>query len=228
MSLTQVSDHKDLDIVTYIGQPELPNLIQQFLHHQLWSDSDSLASDSDICTSSLPIRNTKIYLHKSASSVFFAPSDPCGIRGFRREQIRATWEWRGGPPRQDTVLVNTGDGGNTQLPMSGYVVVRLLILFSFTYNGHDFPVALVHWYALSDDSGRWDDATGMWLVEREYRNGGPHLAVVHVEAIFRAVHLLPYFGYEPVKRGVTRDNSLDVYGMFYVNKYADHQSFEIL
>ena len=230
-SLIQVLDHKRpvLDIAKYVDQPELPDLIRLFLHHQLLSDSDSQASDSDVYTSSLPIWNTKISLHKSASSVFFSPSDPCGIRGFRQEQIQATWAWRGGSPRQDTVLVNTGEGGNTQLPLSGYVVARLLIFFSFTYDGRGFPAALVQWYALSDDSGRRDDATGMWLVEREYRDDGkPHLAVVHVETIFRAVHLLPYFGNERVKRGITWDTSLNAYGMFYVNRFADHQSFEIL
>ena len=71
----------------------------------------------------------------------------------------------------------------------------------------------------------------MWLVEREYRNSSsrePHLAVVHVETIFRAVHLLPFFAHEPVIQGVTHDNSLDSYTAYYVNRFADHQSFEIL
>jgi hypothetical protein len=129
--------------------------------------------------------------------------------------------------------VDTGKGGNTQLPMSGYAVARVLLFFSFTYAGNTFPVALVWWYTLSDDSGCRDNATGMWLVEREYRNNTsrelePHLAVVHVDTIFRAVHLLPFFAHKPVIRGVTQDNSLDSYTMYYVNRYADHQSFEIL
>ena len=68
----------------------------------------------------------------------------------------------------------------------------------------------------------------MWLIERKYRNGKPHLAVVHVETIFRAVHLLPFFGMEPVSPDVTPDNSLDRFCMYYVNRFTDHQSFEIL
>jgi len=68
----------------------------------------------------------------------------------------------------------------------------------------------------------------MWLIEHKYCNGEPHLAVVHVDTIFRAVHLLPFFGPEPVIPGLTHNNSLDMYRMFYVNRYADHQSFEIL
>jgi len=103
--------------------------------------------------------------------------------------------------------------------MSGYVVARVLLFFSFTYADKKFPAALVWWYTLSDDSGCRDEATGMWLVECEYRNSSsrePHLAVVHVETIFRAVHLLPFFAHEPVIQGVTHDNSLDSYTMYYV------------
>ena len=124
--------------------------------------------------------------------------------------------------------MNTGNGGNAQLPMSGYVVAHILVFLSFTYAGKDYPVALVWWYILSNESGCRDQSTGMWLVEREYRNGEPHLAVVHVDSILRAVHLLPYFRREPVSRDVTQDNSLDRFGAFYVNRFADHHSFKIL
>ena len=214
------------DIAEYINKPELPNLIQYFLHCQLSKDSN--VSNLNISFSVLPALTGKISLHSSASSVFFAPSDPCGIQGLRQEQIRSTWKWRGGPPQQDTVLANTGKGGSTQLPMSGYVVARVLMFFSFTYAGNDFHVAFVWWYALSSNSEHRDEATGMWLVEHEYRNGEPHLAVVRVDSIFRAVHLLPCFGDKPVGRDVAPDNSLDRYAMFYVNRFADHQSFEML
>ena len=112
--------------------------------------------------------------------------------------------------------------------MSGYTAARVLVFFSFTYAGNNFQVALVWWYTLANDSGRRDEATGMWLVEREYRHGKPHLAVVSVDTIFRAVHLLPFFGREPVPRSVTWEKSLDIYRMFYINRFADHHSFEVL
>jgi len=214
------------EIVNYTNKPELPNLIQWFLHH--WLSNDLNASDSDVPISTLPTFNAKISLHGSASSVFFAPSDPCGLHGFRQERIRSTWKWQEGPLRQDTVLVNTGQGGNTQLPMSSYVVAWVLLFFSFTYAGDDYCMALVWWYTLSDDSRQRGEATGMWPVKREYQNEQPHLAVVHVDAILHAVHLLPFFGQELAKLDVTPDNSLDRHGMFYVNRYVDHHSFEIL
>jgi len=138
------------------------------------------------------------------------------------------WKWQGGPLRQDTVLVNTGHGGNTQLPMSSYVAAWVLLFFLFTYGGDDYCMALVWWYILTNDSGHRDEATGMWLVECEYQNEEPHLSVIHVDAILCAVHLLLFFGHEPVVRVVTQDNSLDRFGRFYVNRYVDHQAFEIL
>ncbi|KAH9033904.1 hypothetical protein EDB85DRAFT_2073730 [Lactarius pseudohatsudake] len=110
---------------------------------------------------------------------------------------------KGGPPRYDVVLVNMGDGGNKALPMSGYAAARVLLFFSLEHSGETFPAALVWWYTLSDDSGHRDEATGMWLVEREYnRDQKPHLAVIHIDTIFRAVHLLPYFGQEHVSEAL--------------------------
>ncbi len=230
----QCSDYRGpvTSVTEYIKKPTFPTLVQRFLYHQLSSDSrlDANASSSSEASSAqrLPIFDKKLFLHSSASSVFFAPSDPCGIHGLRREQIRSVWSWRGGSSRQDVVLVNTGEGGNKDLPISGYTVARVLLLFSFEYAGENFPMALVWWYILSDDAGCRDEATGMWLVEREYRDEEPLLAVVHVDTIFRAVHLLPFFGQERVPQRFSHSDTLDTYGMFYVNKFADHHSFETL
>ena len=226
--LTWIPDRRGLvtDIVEYINQPELPNMIRWFLHHKFSNDSNTSNSDVDI--SALPDFTGRVRLHSGALSIFFAPSDPCGIHSLRWEQIWSTWTWRGGALQQDTVLVNTGEGGSTSLPMSGYIVARVLLFFSFNYAGNDFPVALLWWYTLSEDSGCRDKETGMWLVECKYRNGGPHLVVVSVGTIFHVVHLLPFFGWERIIWSITQDNSLDSYCMYYVNRYVDHQAFKIL
>ena len=85
--LTCISVYKGLvmDIVEYTNKPQLPNLIRQFLHHQLSNDLN--ASDSDVSISTLPTLNTKIFLHSSACSIFFAPSNLCGLCGLCQEQI---------------------------------------------------------------------------------------------------------------------------------------------
>jgi hypothetical protein len=126
------------------------------------------------------------------------------------------------------VLVDTGDGGNKALPMSGYALARVLHLFSFNFAGEDFPLALVWWYTLSDDAR--DETTGMWMVEREYRDNAPHFAVVHVDTFLRAAHLLPVFGQTRAPRSLddTSYKTLDAYPFFYVNRFADHHAFEIL
>ncbi|KAH8983882.1 hypothetical protein EDB92DRAFT_1803540 [Lactarius akahatsu] len=220
-------------VTTYIKQPTFPVLVQQFLYYQLLSSSSRPnvdTSDSEtLRVQGLLISNKKVSLYTSASSIFFAPSDPCDIHGLRREQIRSTWSWRGGSSQHDVVLVNMGDGGNKDLPMSGYAVARVLLFFSLEHGGDKFPAALVWWYTLSDDSARRDKATGMWLVEQEYnQHKQPLLGVVHIDTIFRAVHLLPYFGWEPVQKHLSYTDTLDSFANFYVNKFADHHSFEIL
>ena len=149
-------------------------------------------SESDVPLKKLPYFNNDVTLHPSASSIFYALSDLCGLRGMRKEQIRCTYAWWGGAARQDCVLVQTGRV-SADLPMSGYSVARLLLLFSFKYAGEVYPCALVWWCALTNATGRRDEDTGVWLVERGYRRGEPHLAVIHTDTIYRAAHLLPCF-----------------------------------
>jgi hypothetical protein len=182
-----------MSIVEYIKQPNLSKLIQCFLHFHLSSNSNCSSSDLSADSDTLPAFSNKISLHSSATSIYFAPRDPCSVHGLRQEQIWATWSWRGGSGRQDTVLVDTGNGGNEKLPMSSYIVSHILIFFSFKYASEDFPIVLVWWYILSDDAGCRDKATGMWLIEHEFHGEEPHLVVVHIGSIFCTVHLLPFF-----------------------------------
>ena len=136
--------------------------------------------------------------------------------------------WRGGSSRQDVALVDTRDGGNKALLMSGYAVACVLCLFSFQYASKDFPMALMWWYTLCDDTGCRDEATGMWLVKHKYRDDELHLVVVPMASLFCMVHLMPFFGWEEVLRNPNPSETLDIYAQFYVNRYADHQAFEIL
>ncbi len=124
--------------------------------------------------------------------------------------------------------MDTGKGRNVKLLMSGYIISHILLFFSFKYAGEDFPIALVWWYTLSDNAGCRDKVTGMWLIECEFRGEEPHLVVVHVGSIYCAVHLIPFFRKEWVPQGFSHNNTLDKYTKFYVNRFADHHSFEIL
>ena len=68
----------------------------------------------------------------------------------------------------------------------------------------------------------------MWMVQPERTDDGfPVLLVIHLDYIFRAAHLLPVYGDDPIPITISPDNSLDAFAAFYVNKYADHHAFEI-
>ena len=57
------------------------------------------------------------------------------------------------------------------------------------------------------------------------------MAVVHLDAILRGVHLVGVAGKEflpPDNKDLSFSDSLDAFDAFYVNKYADHHSHELL
>src|SRR5882762_5685331 len=85
-----------------IDQPDLINLIQQFLYDQCHS-----GSGSDTSTGNLPEIHKKISVYTSAVATFYAPSDISGVGGMRCERIHAVDVWRKGPGRYDCVFVNT-------------------------------------------------------------------------------------------------------------------------
>ncbi|KAJ3927298.1 MAG: hypothetical protein NXY57DRAFT_965615 [Lentinula lateritia] len=216
------------ELGTHINQPNLELLTRRFLHEQLdQSDSSSSISLSDTNIDSLPEITSKIDVFHSAVAVFFAPSDPSGIRGMRRERIRSTPSWYG-QERRDCVLVVLNEDIAGFLGMSA---ARVLLFFSFQHRQTKYPCALVHWY---NTYGEQKDAkTGLWIVRPaewnpQCQQQDPRFAVVHLDALVRGVHLIPVYGSEPIPLGLDFQQSLDVFDSFYVNKYADHHANEIL
>jgi hypothetical protein len=208
------------DIATEIEQPDFPHLIHLSIYDQEHPDSDS---DISLRTA-LPIFYGKITIYPSAVATFHAPSDISGTGGMRTERIRAVTSWRKGPGRYDTVFVNTDPAAEG---MRGLDVARVRLFFSFSYEGIQYPCALVHWFSRKDDSP--DDTTGMWIVEPDTSNddGEVLASIIHLDTILRAAHLLPVFGSDYVSRTLSFTDTLDSFYSFYVNKYADHHAFEI-
>ena len=137
--------------------------------------------------------------------------------------MRATPSWRKGCPRHDTVLVRTGLAPGPH----GLSVARLRFLLSFMYDDTRHEVALVEWFCYIGNSP--DHDTGMWVVEREMRADGlPLMDFIRVDTILRSCHLLPMYGTEIVSSNMTHATSLDDFRVYYVNKFADHHSFEII
>ncbi|KAE9396973.1 hypothetical protein BT96DRAFT_958047 [Gymnopus androsaceus JB14] len=200
----------------HISQPQLEGLTCQFLGEQLkLGDSDEF-----------PCITGSINVFPSAVVMFYAPSDISGIRGMKCKWIRCTPSWYNAP-RYDTVLATIDED---QAGFQGMSVARALLFFSFKHQGMVFPCVLQHWYNTYGKS--CDPKTGLWMVRPAY-NGqdkqNPCLAVVHLDTLVHGVHLMPVYGDCPVPtNGLKHYHSLDVFNMFYVNKYADYHSNEII
>lgn len=153
----------------------------------------------------------------------------------RKEIIRATPSWRSGPPpRFDCVFVQT----DTSLEgFRGLDVARIKLLFSFRHEGRQFECALVHWFERVEQEP--DANTGMWIVSPETfedpapnnrsnpRRRLPNISIINVDSMLRAAHLIPVYGDRFISLDISFSNVLDKFDKFFVNKYADHHSYEI-
>lgn len=110
--------------------------------------------------------------------------------------------------------------------MSGFLVARVLLFFSFTLDDKLHQCALVHWFSVSGDQP--DPDNGMWVVTPDYLGGARSLAVIHIDSIFRAAHILPIFDNTPLPRTLDYTSVLDSFQGFYLNKYIDYHVYEIL
>lgn len=216
------------EIVTDDGCPSvisLPSLIRIHLHKHLSGNHDISTDDVDLNDCPV-VPELRIYTYPSARAVFFAPSDLSGIEGMKAERIRAVKSWYG-KPRYDCVLV----GKSEEEGFQGYFVARVLLLFSFKHQGFLHECALVHWFS-TFGNGPCPD-TGMWIVTPDYRvRQGvpvPVVDVIAIQSILRCVHLIGVAGrsFLPL-HNLDHSRSLDSFKAFYVNKYADHHSNEIL
>ena len=200
--------------------PTFPDLLYTFLNNQLQGESNSTDSDSD---SNLLDAISPISVYHSAIASFYAPSDPSGIRGMRREHIQSTPSWWSAGPWCDCVFVVEKQ---VERGFRGMSVVRIRLFFSFSYEGEEYPCALVEWFKKVGRSP--DEQTGMWVVKPEEDRHRKRLTtIVHLDMILRGAHLIPVHGTSFVPPHFHHSWSLDSFKAFFVNKYADHHSNEI-
>ncbi|KAG1762208.1 hypothetical protein EDD22DRAFT_778730, partial [Suillus occidentalis] len=211
------------DVRTLSEELELPNfpqLIQEFIHDQAHAaDPDPPVFDP----LSAPLFLGKVAVFNSAAASFYAPSDLSGVGGMRREYIRALPCWRGGAPQYDCVFVNMDT--DTDI-MNGLAIARVLCFFSFSHRTSFFQCAVVRWFSHVLDAR--DPDTGMYVVApATLEDDTPDISIIHIDCIFRAAHLIPLYGSNFLPRAVTSHDSYDVFRSYFVNKYADHHTFEI-
>ena len=203
--------------------PEFTEMLRRFLYDQIYPGAH--VSSSKVSIDACPAFEGKISIFSCASATFRAPSDPSGPRSMRREFIRATPAWQRGHPRYDCIFVNM----QPELPGRDQLeVARVFLFFSFVYRSVYYPCALIQWFSRIADEP--DDQTGLCLVEPElYENSQPYLAIIHLDCVVRAAHLVPaYHTSNFVRRSLTMHDSLDEFKIFYVNKYVDHHAFGLL
>jgi len=66
----------------------------------------------------------------------------------------------------------------------------------------------------------------MWIVQPDDDGSPP--SIIHLNSVVCAAHLLPVFGQEFVPTTLSLIDTLDTFTRFYVNKFVDHHTFEIV
>lgn len=211
-----------------VDWPSFPRELDRFIyerrHPNTPFDSDT---DTDIPAHDLGRPNSRIHVYHSATAVFHAPSDLCGVGGMRKEVIRATPRWRNGPPRYDCVFVETNAEA---VGFRALDVARIWLFFSLKDAGEEIPCALVHWFEKVGAQPHED--TGMWVVKPgfvQHGRGGrkPKLAIISIDSILRAAHLIPVYGNGFIPSDKSFTETLDIYERFFVNKFVDHHAYEV-
>ena len=197
-----------------------PTLVKKFLYKQLYSNSQ--VSFSEVLMRAYLEIGGKIHMFQSTVAIFRAPSDISSVYGMCCEHIQAMSSWWNGPGRYDCVLVNSDPEIEG---VQGFDIAHVFLFFSLQHGNKVYPCALIQWYSYVNFEP--DEDTGLWKTTPDaYADGSPWLAVIHVNAIFRTVHLLSVFDTgELISRATTMHSCLDTFKTFYVNNFADHHSF---
>jgi hypothetical protein len=196
-------------------------MLQRFLYDQL-NPNAAIPSDQ-VPLTQCPVFRGRISVFHSAVARFFAPSDLCGAGGMYQERIRSNPNWREEHGRYDTVLVEID---SDLVGMPGMVIGRVRLFFSFVSGGRRYPCALVEWFTPDNEP---DSDTGMWVVRPEFQgNGRRTSAIIHLDCIARAAHLIPVFGSSFVPEELHFSDSLNVYRAYFVNNNIDHHCNEFL
>ncbi|KAJ6579813.1 hypothetical protein B0H10DRAFT_2341961 [Mycena sp. CBHHK59/15] len=205
-------------LARYIGQPQFPALFRRFLHEEVHGLPD--AAVPPVSLDDCPAFTGRITVHHSAIARFYAPSDLGGAGGMYRERIRSNHNWHG-YPRRDTVLIDVDSP-----VMGGIVVGRIHLFFSFSFRDEDYRCALINWLVPVGDVP--DPDTGMWVVEPERERGALTLAIVPLDSIARASHLIGVYGTAALPEDFHFSSSLDAFDTYFLNPYADHHMHEFL
>ncbi|KAG2122561.1 hypothetical protein BD769DRAFT_1629210 [Suillus cothurnatus] len=209
------------ELSTELCIPDLADLVRCFLFEQ--SNPEDDRDPTEVPLLEFPHYRGRISVFNSASLTFHAPSDLSGIGGMKREHIHACPLWRNECACNDCVFVITDSNAHGMLGMD---VAHVMAFFSLQQHGRLIPCAVVRWFNRVGNAP--DPNTGMWMVKPAFSaQNTPHFAIIHIDTIFCAAHLLPVFGTVLLSPSIKFHHVLDIFKLFYVNKFADHHAFEI-
>jgi len=77
------------------------------------------------------------------------------------------------------------------------------------------------------ETASWGAQHDPKLITAYNANRSPNLSIIHIDAIYRAAHLIPVYGAQFVSRDLKFYQSYDSFCTYYISKYADHHAFEI-
>ncbi|KAI6140167.1 hypothetical protein BKA82DRAFT_167547 [Pisolithus tinctorius] len=103
----------------------------------------------------------------------------------------------------------------------------ILGFFSFISQSKCYPCTVVQWFDCVRDDPDLD--MGMWIVCPAL-TANHHLAtaVIHVDTIYHAAHLIPLYGTHPIPRTIKPHHSYNAFTTFYMNRFIDHHAFSLL
>ena len=129
------------------------------------------------------------------------------------------------PPITTLFLLNVEtDPNNTS--MKGTDITQVRLFLSFRYEGTEYWCALVDWFSHVGDGP--DKYTGMWVVECNLDLHGKQISqIIHIDTVIWCAHLIGAYRANPVGTRLMFSASLYEFHTYYVNKYADHHSFEV-
>ena len=195
---------------TVVSEPDLQFLAQECIANQL-----------GVNLNTVELSDCRVSVFHSAIATFFAPSDPSGTHGMRRERIRSTPSWRGRKPQRNCAFVVE----DADVPgMAGLNVVQVQLFFSLVYHNVLYPMALVDWFK----KGGCDPLTEMWVVHPDVSHRSQDRTVLHLDSFLRGAHLIPIFGNNELPLDLHFTDSLNAFEQYYVNKYIDHHAHKII
>ena len=136
-------------------------------------------------------------------------------------------QWRNEGPQKDCIFITTNLGNQESTGMQAFDIAYIHGFFSFTDTSEiHYPCAVVCWFDKVDDLP--DEDTGMWIIQPSYlHNHFPNFAVIHIDSIYYAAHLIPIYCTSYISQHIKLCNSYNAFCAFYVNKYVDHHAFEL-